>query len=109
MGEFVASLQEKKEFEAPPDPKAELKPADYGDTPLLNFMKTRALERRARWEKRQSKKSWYGMDQIPEDTPKRPKWFCSDCYTTKNLEEDPDDRGVFYCVYCWETWESKQA
>merc|ERR1712066_434 len=72
-------------------------------------MKTRALERRARWEKKQSKR-WSYMDSIAEDSSgKKSKWFCSECFTTKNLEEDPDDRGVFYCTYCWESWEVKAA
>lgn len=102
--EFAEGLKGKKEYEPPLDPKS-FKPTDYGDTPLLNFMKTRAIERKTRWEKRQSnKKNWYGMESV-EENPKRNKWCCSECGATKNLEEDPDNRGTFYCTYCWESWE----
>merc|ERR1712039_242687 len=103
--EFVASLAEGKgPYEAPPNPVDSLKPANYADTPLLNFMKQRAKERRERLEKQ--KKKWKpSADTIDED-PKKAKWRCSECGTTKNLEEDPDDRGTFYCTYRWESWES---
>lgn len=105
--EFLEGLSEKKGFEAPPDPKASVRPAEPGDTPLLNFMKTRALERKARWEKKQSKKNWYALEAV-EEKPKRAKWRCSECGTSKNLEEDPDNRGTFYCTYCWESWETAE-
>lgn len=104
---FLDELSVKKEFEAPPDPKAGLRPADPSDTPLLLHMKQRALDRKAKWEKRQSKR-WNYMDHLAEE-PKRPKWACSECYGVKNLEEDPDDRGVFYCTYCWDTWETVET
>mmetsp|Transcript_68389 Transcript_68389/g.189265 ORF Transcript_68389/g.189265 Transcript_68389/m.189265 type:complete len:435 (+) Transcript_68389:72-1376(+) len=109
--EFLETLSEasKAVYEAPPDPKVLLKPTDYGDTPLLNYMKTRSKERRARAEKKEKK--WRregGLEQIAEE-PKKAKWRCAECGTSKHLEEDPDDRGTFYCTYCWESWESQQA
>lgn len=96
-------------FEAPPNPVASLKPAEPGDTPLLRYMKERSKERRSRLERRErERRRWReSLDQIAEE-PKRHKWQCSECHTTKNLEEDPDNRGTFYCTYCWEQWESKQ-
>lgn len=109
--DFLESLEGKRTYEAPPDPKVLLKPLDYGDTPLLNFMKKRSTERRARFEKRE-KKRWgaesRGLEQIDEE-PKKAKWRCAECGTSKHLEEDPDDRGTFYCTYCWDSWESHQA
>merc|ERR1712014_322733 len=103
--EFVAALAEKGPYEAPPNPIALLKPASNADTPLLNYMKQRVKDRRERFEKQ--KKKWKpSADTIDED-PKKAKWYCTECGTTKNLEEDPDDRGTFYCTYCWESWESE--
>ena len=32
---------------------------------------------------------------------------CATCRAKKNLEEDADNRGVFYCKSCWEEWEGK--
>lgn len=106
--QFLERLQEKVQYEPPADPKASLRPLDAGDTPLLNFMKTRALERRARWDRKQNKK-WVYSEQAVEEQPRRPKWRCSECGTSKHLEEDPDDRGTFYCTYCWEHFESQQS
>lgn len=107
--EFIAALQEKAVFEAPEDPKASVRPLEPGDTPLLHYMKARALERKARWEKKQSrKKDWYAMETV-EENPKRAKYRCSECGTPHYLEEDPDTRGTFYCTYCWEKWESEEA
>jgi len=108
--EFLAGLSEKPEYDPPADPKASLRPLEPGDTPLLQYMKTRAIERKARWEKKQKKKSesWYGMETV-EEHPKRTKWRCSECGTQKYLEEDPDNRGTFYCTYCWESWETEAA
>jgi len=105
--EFVESLSSTVVYEAPPDPKVLLKPLDYGDTPLLKFMQTRAKERRARKEK-QDKRRWREMESIAED-PKKAKWRCAECGTSKHLEEDPDDRGTFYCTYCWDSWETQAA
>mmetsp|Transcript_44944 Transcript_44944/g.103902 ORF Transcript_44944/g.103902 Transcript_44944/m.103902 type:complete len:422 (+) Transcript_44944:60-1325(+) len=109
--EFVESLSEaaKAAYEAPPDPKQLLRPADYGDTPLLNYMKTRSKERRARFEKKE-KRRWRdsGLEFIAEE-PKKAKWHCAECGISKHLEEDPDDRGTFYCTQCWESWENQQA
>mmetsp|Transcript_86221 Transcript_86221/g.136968 ORF Transcript_86221/g.136968 Transcript_86221/m.136968 type:complete len:392 (+) Transcript_86221:66-1241(+) len=104
--QFVESLSAPKTFEAPPDPVAALQPATAKDTPLLNYMKTRAAERRARQEKRErERKRWHDrLGRIEE----KPKWRCAECGTSKHLEEDPDQRGVCYCTYCWETWESKE-
>merc|ERR1712014_158613 len=102
---------EPKTFEPPEDPKS-IKPSDPSDTPLLQHMKKTLKERRERAEKRQrerERKKWSGyMDQIAEE-PKRSKWVCSECGTTKRLEEDPDDRGTFYCTPCWEFYESQAA
>merc|ERR1711920_1201958 len=84
-----------------------LKPADPSDTPLLQHLKNKAKERRTRAEKRRGKWSSQ-MDSIGEDeqpSSKKGKWRCSECGTSKNLEEDPDDRGSFYCTGCWESWE----
>lgn len=104
--QFVESLSAPKTFEAPPDPVAALQPATAKDTPLLNYMKTRAAERRARQEKRErERKRWHDrLGRIEE----KPKWPCAECGTSKHLEEDPDQRGVCYCTYCWETWEAKE-
>lgn len=104
--QFVESLSAPKTFEAPPDPVAALQPATAKDTPLLNYMKTRAAERRARQEKRErERKRWHDrLGRIEE----KPKWRCAECGTSKHLEEDPDQRGVCYCTYCWETWEAKE-
>jgi len=106
--EFLETLADasKKVYEAPPDPKVLLKPLDYGDTPLLKFMQTRAKERRARAEKKARR--WREMETIQED-PKKAKWRCAECGTSKHLEEDPDSRGTFYCTYCWESWETHEA
>merc|ERR1712039_316044 len=108
--EFVESLAQQGavRYEAPPDPKADIRPDESGETPLLLYMKTRAKERRARLEKREKKKWRPEADYIAEE-PKKPKWRCKECGTSKNLEEDPDDRGVFYCVGCWEYWESAEV
>jgi len=103
--EFLETLGGAKPvYEAPPDPKLSLKPLDYGDTPLLNFMKKRSTDRRARAEKRKQRWEGRGMEQIDEE-PKKSKWRCKECGTSKNLEEDPDSRGTFYCTYCWDYWE----
>lgn len=104
--EFVENLSAPKTFEAPPDPVATIQPATAKDTPLLNYMKTRAAERRARQEKRErERKRWHDrLGRIDE----KPKWRCAECGTSKHLEEDPDQRGVCYCTYCWETWEAKE-
>merc|ERR1712048_1431026 len=109
--EFVESMSQPKKFEAPEDPKS-LKPSDPTDTPLLQHLKKTFKERRERAEKRQrerERKKWSGyMDQIQEE-PKRSKWRCSECGTSKRLEEDPDDRGTFYCTPCWEFYEHEAA
>merc|ERR1712187_478142 len=109
--EFVESMSQPKKFEAPEDPKL-LRPSDPTDTPLLQHLKKTLKERRERAEKRQrdrERKKWSGyMDQISEE-PKRSKWRCSECGTSKRLEEDPDDRGTFYCTPCWEYYEHEAA
>merc|ERR1712060_285506 len=103
--EFVDALANKATFDAPPDPKQELRPAVAGDTPLLQFMKTRAEKRRKEREK------WRPEGGYIEEDPKgkKSRWRCKECGATKNLEEDPDERGVFYCTPCWEYWESEEA
>lgn len=111
--EFVEKLSAKSSYEAPPNPVTLLKPADYGDTPLLNYLKNRSKERRARIEKK-DKKRWRdggpgGLEPVAEEDPKRAKWRCAECGTSKHLEEDPDDRGTFYCTYCWESWENQPS
>merc|ERR1712048_356042 len=84
------------------NPLLSVKPLDFGDTPLLNHLKTREKERRAKREK----KHWRGsLETVDEE--KRPKWYCAECGVSKQLEEDPDHRGTFYCIYCWEVWESQ--
>ncbi|CAE8619827.1 unnamed protein product [Polarella glacialis] len=40
---------------------------------------------------------------------KKPKYRCLECGTSRNLEEDPDTRGTFYCTYCWEDFETNEA
>ena len=30
---------------------------------------------------------------------------CATCRSTKNLEEDCDNKGIYYCRKCWEEWE----
>merc|ERR1712187_979277 len=105
--EFVASLAEKGSYEAPPNPIASLKPASYADTPLLNYMKQRAKDRRERFEKQ--KKKWKPSADTIDEYSAKAKWYCTECGTTKNLEEDPDNRGTFYCTYCWESWEAQEA
>ena len=86
---------------------AQLQPSSAKDTPLLNYMKTRAVERRAKQEKRErERKRWHDrLGRIDE----KPKWRCAECGTSRRLEEDPDQRGVCYCSYCWESWEAKDA
>jgi hypothetical protein len=32
---------------------------------------------------------------------------CATCRGRENLEEDNDNRGVWYCKSCWEEWEGK--
>ncbi|CAE7511599.1 UPF3 [Symbiodinium pilosum] len=104
--QFLEGLAAPKMFEAPPDPVAELQPSSKKDTPLLNYMKTRAAERRARQEKRErERKRWHDrLGRIEE----KPRWRCAECGTVKHLEEDPDARGTFYCTYCWEIWEAQE-
>eukprot|EP00927_Polykrikos_kofoidii_P064685 TRINITY_DN6017_c0_g1_i1.p1 TRINITY_DN6017_c0_g1~~TRINITY_DN6017_c0_g1_i1.p1 ORF type:complete len:511 (+),score=134.89 TRINITY_DN6017_c0_g1_i1:153-1685(+) len=112
---FVQQLADPKVFVAPE--KEVLRPDNPGDTPLLEHMRKAAKEKRRLAEKRASSgtsRKWrsegYGLDLIPEETTtKRPKWRCSECGTSKKLEEDPDERGVFYCTPCWETWETEAA
>ncbi|CAJ1346268.1 unnamed protein product [Effrenium voratum] len=105
--EFLESLSAPRTFEAPPNPVSLIQPSSAKDTPLLNYMKTRAAERRARQDKRErERKRWHDrLGRIEE----KPKWRCAECGTTKQLEEDPDARGVCYCVYCWEKWEAKES
>eukprot|EP00439_Symbiodinium_sp_Y106_P067299 s1490_g11.t1 len=104
--QFLDGLAVPKTFEAPPDPVSELQPSSKKDTPLLNYMKTRAAERRARQEKRErERKRWHDrLGRIDE----KPRWRCAECGTVKHLEEDPDSRGTFYCTYCWEIWEAQE-
>ncbi|CAE7306657.1 UPF3 [Symbiodinium microadriaticum] len=104
--QFLDGLAVPKAFEAPPDPVSELQPSSKKDTPLLNYMKTRAAERRARQEKRErERKRWHDrLGRIDE----KPRWRCAECGTVKHLEEDPDSRGTFYCTYCWEIWEAQE-
>lgn len=109
--EFVEGLTKTKEaYVGPENPKFADRPAP-GTTPLLLFMANKAKERRARLDKRQKDKQrwWPEGDSIPEDDSggKKSKWRCGECGTTKKLEEDPDDRGQFYCTGCWEYWEVK--
>lgn len=112
--EFVESLADTKiQYEAPPNPVTLLKPLDYGDTPLLNYLKNRSKDRRGQIKKERERKRWHpegkgGLEQIAEEESKKPKWQCAECGTSKHLEEDPDDRGTFYCTYCWESWENQQ-
>merc|ERR1739841_79168 len=107
MGEFLESLEAPKTFEPAEDPVLAIRPADKKDTPLLNYMKTKAVERRARQHKRErERQKWRdSLGRISEK--KEAKWRCSECRTTKNLEEDPDNRGTFYCTYCWESWDAQ--
>merc|ERR1712014_53351 len=75
-------------------------------------MKTRAQERRARADKRRKEREkWRPEGGYIEEDPswKKSRWRCKECGATKNLEEDPDDRGVFFCTPCWEYWESEEA
>lgn len=30
---------------------------------------------------------------------------CATCQATSNLEEDVDNKGIFYCKSCWDEWE----
>lgn len=113
---FVENLSKPKEaFVAPDDPKFSLKPAVPGETPLLLFIKKKAEERKSRKESRYLKekaKWWPEGDSIPEEDyyasgkKGKGKWRCSECKTSKGLEEDPDNRGTFYCTQCWESWET---
>mmetsp|Transcript_73843 Transcript_73843/g.130452 ORF Transcript_73843/g.130452 Transcript_73843/m.130452 type:complete len:387 (+) Transcript_73843:39-1199(+) len=108
--EFLEKLEQKAEYEAPDNPVLSLKPSNPKDTPLLNYMKDRAVERRAKAAKRERERQKWREDRlgrIAED--KRSKWRCHECGTSKNLEEDPDRRGTFYCTYCWEHWEAKEV
>merc|ERR1712113_345193 len=73
------------------------------DTPLINFMKEKAKERKERAEKR-AKKWKSHLEGIDES--KSSKWTCAECGTTQRLEEDPDDRGTCYCEWCWDSWET---
>jgi len=111
--EFLEGLANKATtYDAPPNPKMELRPATPGDTPLLQFMKTRATERRARAEKRRKEREkWRPEGGYIEEDPswKKSRWRCKECGATKNLEEDPDERGIFYCTPCWEYWETEEA
>ena len=63
-------------LEAPPDPVAQLKATAAKETPLLNYMKTRAAERRAKQEKRErERKRWHDrLGRIEE----KPKWRCAE-------------------------------
>mmetsp|Transcript_9083 Transcript_9083/g.20197 ORF Transcript_9083/g.20197 Transcript_9083/m.20197 type:complete len:396 (-) Transcript_9083:48-1235(-) len=100
---FIEKLaQPKGQPDLPPNPKED-RAADPGDTPLVAFMKKQAKEKQARAEK--ARKKWEAYE---EKGSKRSEWYCSECYTTnaKKLEEDPDNRGTFYCKRCWESWES---
>jgi len=110
--EFLESLANKPTYDAPPNPKAGLRPATPGDTPLLQFMKTRAEERRARADKRRKEREkWRPEGGYIEEDPswKKSRWRCKECGGLKNLEEDPDERGVFFCTPCWEYWETEEA
>merc|ERR1712178_629196 len=112
MGAFVETLGEKCVFVAPEDPKHELKLADPADAPLLQHLKKLRQEREIRLEKR--RKKWESYDgyetyEQPKERVKKPKWRCSECGSSRHLEEDPDDRGVFYCLNCWEYWENQAA
>jgi len=110
--QFAETLGKPKEaFVAPEDPRLAAKPLDPASTPLLQHLRDRAKERKERAEKKANKK-WKGqMDSIGEDeeassSRKKAKWLCGECGTSKSLEEDPDDRGSFYCTRCWESWET---
>jgi len=108
--EFLEKLEKGAEYEAPENPRLALKPSNPKDTPLLNYMKDRAVERRAKAAKRERERQKWREDRlgrIAED--KKSKWRCTECGTYKNLEEDPDNRGTFYCTYCWESYEAKAA
>merc|ERR1712139_320601 len=99
--EFVESLSKPKEaFVAPENPALSLKPADPASTPLLLHLKNKAKEKKARAERRANKKWRPEGDAIDEDghSGRKGKWYCTDCGTSKNLEEDPDNRGSFYCT-----------
>merc|ERR1712222_208825 len=90
----------------PENPVLSLRPADPGDTPLLQHMKIRSKERQKRSEKRE-KKRWRGDSNLGyiDEEPKK-KWRCHECGSSKHLEEDPDNLGTFYCTRCWEAWET---
>ncbi|GMH69331.1 hypothetical protein TL16_g05132 [Triparma laevis f. inornata] len=30
---------------------------------------------------------------------------CATCQATSNLEEDVDNKGIFYCKSCWDEWD----
>ncbi|GMH81527.1 hypothetical protein TrVE_jg1068 [Triparma verrucosa] len=32
---------------------------------------------------------------------------CATCRSTADLEEDVDNRGIFYCKSCWDTWANE--
>jgi len=100
---FVEALKKPKGLPEPKEGTEPVKKADVGDTPLLAFMKKQAKDKKARAERQ--KKKW---DSYEDEGSKRSKWYCSECYTTntKKLEEDPDNRGTFYCKKCWESWET---
>lgn len=107
--EFVESLGEKKTFEPPPHPVESLRPADPGQTPLLiHIKKMKEKREREKKKERQSKRWDSGLQAVDEEAPtrRRGRWRCSECGTSRHLEEDPDDRGTFYCVSCWESWET---
>merc|ERR1712187_904819 len=93
--------------EAPDNPLNLIKPANPQDTPLIKYMQDKAKGRKAKAEKRAKK--WAAMESIHEEKATKSSWTCAECGTTKNLEEDPDDRGTCYCQWCWESWESMPA
>lgn len=104
--EFVEKLSETKGAYVAPPNLALVRPADPADTPLLHYLKNKVIEKRSRAEKKEKKRWREGTEQ---EAPKKAKWHCSNCGTSKHLEEDPDDRGTFYCGRCWESWESSAA
>eukprot|EP00929_Paragymnodinium_shiwhaense_P039608 TRINITY_DN20799_c0_g1_i1.p1 TRINITY_DN20799_c0_g1~~TRINITY_DN20799_c0_g1_i1.p1 ORF type:complete len:401 (+),score=151.60 TRINITY_DN20799_c0_g1_i1:150-1352(+) len=108
--EFLENMNAPKAYVAPPNPKDDVQ-IDPSKTPLLEHMKKILKEKKLRAEKKAKKwstgrDSYSGMEKIEEGKSWK-KWRCSECGTSKNLEEDPGERGVFYCTDCWESWESE--
>jgi len=105
--EFVEDLSKKKVYVGPDDPRKTREKETT--TPLIEHIRQKAKERKERSERRikDRNQKWKGyMDGITEE-PKKSKFKCSECGTARSLEEDPDNRGTFYCTPCWESFETE--